>query len=347
MQRIPATIITGFLGSGKTSLLRHVLEQSQGKRIALLINEFGDMGVDGELLASCDSASCRKEDIIELANGCICCTVAEDFLPAMQKILAQEPNVDHIIIETSGLALPKPLVKAFTWPDVRTRTTVDGVITVLDAAALAQGRVADSLAALEQQREQDEELDHDNPIEELFEEQLLCADMVVLNKMDLVEDRNQEQLLAKLRPMIRQGVPIIESRNAQVDPAILLGLDAQAEDDLDARPSHHDDGHEHDHQDFVSIVVDLPQLSDPAPLLEAVAKIYTLTELYRVKGFVAIKDKGMRMVIQAAGPRVEASFDRQWREAELQSTRLVVIGDHDFDQDLVRKTLLQAAKSGA
>ncbi len=185
--RIPATIVTGFLGAGKTTLIRHLLENAGGRRIALIVNEFGDVGFDGQVLSDCGSEACGADDIIELANGCICCTVADDFLPAMEAILARAEPPDHIIIETSGLALPQPLVKAFAWPTVKPRLTVDGVVTVIDATAVAEGRVASDEAKLAEQRAKDLSLDHDDPVEELFEDQLRCADLIVISKTDLVD----------------------------------------------------------------------------------------------------------------------------------------------------------------
>src|SRR5271169_4690747 len=186
MAKIPATIITGFLGAGKTSLVRHLVEHAQGRRIALLINEFGELGIDRELLLGCGIQGCRPEDVVELANGCICCTVAEDFLPTLEKLLDRPDPPDHILIETSGLALPKPLVQAFAWPEVKARVTVDGVIAVVDAAAVSAGRFATDPAALAAQRAADPSVDHDNPLEEVFEDQLAAADLVVLNKTDLL-----------------------------------------------------------------------------------------------------------------------------------------------------------------
>ena len=141
--KIPATVITGFLGAGKTSLIRHVLKTANGRRLALIINEFGDLGVDGEILKGCGDEACTEDDIVELANGCICCTVADDFIPTIEALLSRPEPPDHIVIETSGLALPKPLLQAFSWPEIRTRVTVDGVIAVLDGAAIDDGRFAD------------------------------------------------------------------------------------------------------------------------------------------------------------------------------------------------------------
>ena len=179
--KIPATVITGFLGAGKTTVIRHLLANAGGKRIALIINEFGDLGIDRELVTGCGIEGCEDDNVLELANGCICCTVADDFLPTMEQLLDREDPPEHIVIETSGLALPKPLVRAFNWPEIRSRVTVDGVVAVVDAPAVAEGRFADDPDAVQAMREADEMLDHENPLEEVFEDQLLCADMVLLN----------------------------------------------------------------------------------------------------------------------------------------------------------------------
>src|SRR5215467_10572207 len=187
MQRIPATIITGFLGAGKTSLVRHLLANAAGHKLAVIVNEFGELGIDREVLLGCGDETCTEEDIVELANGCLCCTVADDFLPTLTRLVERDTPPDHIVIETSGLALPKPLVQAFAWPEIRARTTVDGVLTVIDAGAVVAGRFADDPDAVARQRAADPALAHDNPLEEVFTDQLACADLVVLNKTDLID----------------------------------------------------------------------------------------------------------------------------------------------------------------
>src|SRR6201993_1502075 len=196
--RVPCTIVTGFLGAGKTTLIRHVLTHANGRRLAVVVNEFGDIGIDGEILKGCGDESCPQENIVELANGCLCCTVADDFVPALDTILARTPAVEHIVIETSGLALPKPLVQAFHWPSIKSRVTVDGVVAVVDGAALAAGRVADDMAALAAQRSAEGALDHDDPVEEVFEDQIACADLVVLNKCDLLDKGGMEKAQAAM-----------------------------------------------------------------------------------------------------------------------------------------------------
>ncbi|MEM8649062.1 MAG: cobalamin biosynthesis protein CobW, partial [Pseudomonadota bacterium] len=208
-QKIPATVITGFLGAGKTTLIRHMLQTANGKRIALIINEFGDLGVDGDVLKGCGDETCTEDDIVELNNGCICCTVADDFVPTIEKLLEREDRPDHIVIETSGLALPQPLVNAFNWPEIREQVTVDGVVTVVDSRAVADGRFADDIDRVNAQREEDEALDHESPLEELFEDQLTCADMIVFNKADLVEGDVLEKVQLDVGNKIPRSVKLI------------------------------------------------------------------------------------------------------------------------------------------
>jgi len=332
-QRIPATVVTGFLGAGKTSLIRHMIERNDGRRLAFLINEFGDLGIDRELLLGCGIEGCGEEDVVELANGCICCTVADDFLPSIEKILDRPDPPEHILIETSGLALPKPLVKAFSWPEVRARVTVDGVITVVDAHALAAGRFADDEAAVQAQREADPALDHENPLEEVFEDQLLCADMVILNKTDLLDAETVRRLEAEMARSLRPGVRFVHAQNAAVDPAVLLGLNAKAEDDLDARKSHHDGAaDDHDHDDFESFTLRLGAIDDAAALEARLIRAIEAHDVLRVKGFIDRPGVERREVVQGVGPRLQRYFDRAWKPGEERRTEIVVIGRTGLDR---------------
>ncbi len=323
--KIPATIVTGFLGAGKTTLLRHLIAASRGRRFALLINEFGDIGIDKAIVEGCGDAACT-EDIIELANGCICCTVAEDFLPAMQKLLAAPQPPDHILIETSGLALPKPLIQAFLWPDVRPRVTVDGVIAVIDAPALLAGRFAPEAVGANTPRAA-----HDDPIEELFEDQLAAADLVLLNKSDLLAAAERAAAEALIRAKARPAVKILQIAHGRVAPEILLGLALAAEDDLADRPSHHDGEADHDHDEFESFTLSFAEVPTPDALAERVRHAAAAHDILRVKGFVAVAGKAMRLVLQGVGARVQHYYDRDWAPQEPRRSRLVVIGRAGLD----------------
>lgn len=340
-EKIPATIITGFLGAGKTTLIRHVLANANGRKLALIINEFGDVGVDGEILKACGNDSCGEEDIIELANGCICCTVADDFVPTMTKLLTRADKPDHIIIETSGLALPQPLVRAFNWPDIKSQVTVDGVLTVVDGKALSEGRFADDEAALAAQRAEDPNLDHENPIEELFEDQLNAADMVILNKSDLLSEDERRATTEELKGLLRPSTRLVPAQNGVVDLSVLLGVNGRAEDDMHNRLSHHEmEGEEqHDHDDFVTFIVELPGQQDRATLLRAVEKTIAAHDILRIKGFADVAGSASRLLLQAVGPRLSSYFDRSWQDGEPRATRLVVIGEKHMDRKAIEASL--------
>ncbi|MFO7477164.1 MAG: cobalamin biosynthesis protein CobW [Methyloceanibacter sp.] len=339
LARVPCTIVTGFLGSGKTTLIRHVLANANGRRLAVIVNEFGDVGIDGEILKGCGDAACPEDNIVELANGCLCCTVADEFVPALDQILAREPRVEHIVIETSGLALPKPLVQAFHWPAIKARVTVDGVVAVVDGAALAGGRVSADLEALIAQRAGDSALDHDNPIEEVFEDQIACADLVVLNKRDLLDEAGLDRAMAAVASALPRSVRIVSVAEGKVDPAALLGLGVGTEDDIENRKTHHDDELDHDHDDFDSFVVPLPEIADPGAIAARITQVAATHNVLRMKGFVPVAGKKMRLLIQAVGPRVSHYYDRPWRPDEARQGSLVVIGLKGLDRDAVVSTL--------
>lgn len=341
LARVPCTIVTGFLGSGKTTLIRHVLANANGRRLAVIVNEFGDVGIDGEILKGCGDSACPEENIVELANGCLCCTVADEFVPALDQILAREPAVEHIVIETSGLALPKPLVQAFHWPAIKTRVTVDGVIAVVDGAALADGQVTADLEALSAQRAADSALDHDDPIEEVFGDQIACADLVVLNKRDLLDAAGLDKALATVQGALPRAVRIVSVAEGKVDPAALLGLGVGTEDDIESRKTRHDDELDHDHDDFDSFVVPLPEIGDPDTLARRIAAVAETHNVLRMKGFVPVAGKRLRLLIQAVGPRVSHYYDRPWGAGEPQQGNLVVIGLKGLDRDAVGKALVE------
>jgi cobalamin biosynthesis protein CobW len=348
--RIPVTVVTGFLGAGKTTLVRHLLAHAGGKRIALIINEFGELGVDREVLLGCGDETCREEDMIELSNGCICCTVAEDFIPAMQQLIERDDRPDHIVIETSGLALPQPLLRAFNWPEIKSAVTIDGVVTLADAAALRDGRFASDEAAVEARRREDRMLDHETPLGELFKDQLIAADLVVVTKTDLVDDADLASVEAGLRDAMRPGTGILRAANGHVDVAALLGLGLATEDRLAGRESLHEldhggEGHEHD--DFDSFVVTLPATASRDILLAAIERTIRDHDVLRLKGFAALPGAPSRLAIQAVGPRVNAWFDRPWRAGEARETALVAIGESPLDRAAITASLMSAAAAAA
>jgi cobalamin biosynthesis protein CobW len=342
MPKIPTTVITGFLGAGKTTLIRDLLESVEGTRIALIINEFGDVGVDGEILKGCGDEVCTEDDIIELANGCICCTVADDFVPTMTKLLGRPNPPDHIIIETSGLALPQPLIRAFNWPEIKARVTVDGVVTLVDGPAYAEGRFADNMDALEVQRMADEGLDHEVPMQELFNDQLNCADLVLLNKADLMDAASLARVSSELAALVRPGTRLIATSQGGMDAETLLGIGASAEDDMGNRLSTHEmEGEEqHDHDDFVTLSMPLAEVADREALLARIKAAIVAQDILRVKGFVSLTGAASRLLIQAVGPRIDSYFDRPWNTGEARKGALVIIGQKGLDFEAVKRAII-------
>ena len=327
--KIPVTIITGFLGSGKTTLISQLMQNPLGKRLAVIVNEFGDVGVDGQILKGCAIPNCPEENIMELANGCICCTVADDFIPTIEALMSLSAQPEHILIETSGLALPKPLLKAFDWPDIRSRITVDGVIALADAEAVASGQFAPNLAGVEAQREADNALDHQTPLSEVFEDQVACADLVLLTKADLANEADKakaKQIITNNTPL---QLPIIEVVEGQIDPRLILGLESAAENDIEQRPSHHDGAPEHNHEDFDSAIFNIAEFDSPETLVQKIEILAREHHILRVKGYAAISGKPMRLLVQAVGSRVRSQFDKMWQPDEVRNGQLVVIAEHN------------------
>ncbi|WP_323006601.1 cobalamin biosynthesis protein CobW [Pseudorhodobacter sp.] len=339
LAKIPVTVITGFLGAGKTTLIRHLMANSKGRRLAILVNEFGTVGVDGDILKSCADEDCPAENIVELANGCICCTVADDFIPTIEALMAMPVRPDHILIETSGLALPKPLLKAFDWPAIRSRITVDGVIALADAEAVAAGRFAADVAAVDAQRLADDSIDHETPLAEVFEDQISCADIILMSKADLAGPEGLAAARKLIEAQSPRKIPILEMSEGVIDPNVILGLNAAAEDDLAARPSHHDGSDDHEHEDFETVVVPMPEVGDVDALISAIERLANEQHILRVKGYVAVTGKPMRLLVQAVGARVRHQFDRPWGAGQ-RAGHLVVIAEHDhIDAAKIRQVL--------
>lgn len=336
---VPATVVTGFLGAGKTTLLRHLIENAGGRRLALIINEFGDLGIDGQVLRNCGVAGCTEDDIVELTNGCICCRVADEFVPTLERLLDRPEPPEHILIETSGLALPQPVVKAFRWGTVAGRATVGAVVTVVDGPAVRDGKLAaslDELRALQAQeaagRRAVPAADHDDPIGELFEDQLRAADLVIINKIDLLGAEERRRVEEQVRAAVGKGTRLASVIAGRLPADLIFGLANAAEGSIDEKPSHADLEREHDHDDFASFAVRLGESAGREALEARIIEAIGRFPILRLKGFAAIAGKPKRLMVQIADGRLDTSFERAWAEGEERRADLVVIGEKGLDQ---------------
>ncbi len=353
LQKIPTTVVTGFLGSGKTTLLSNILKQAAGKRIAVIVNEFGELDIDADLLRSCpleceeeNTTTVSEEGIYELANGCICCTVEEEFLPVMQQLVERRDSIDHILIETSGLALPKPLVQAFNWPGIKEYCTVDAVITVIDGPAVVDGRFAHDVDKVQAQRLADASLDHDPSLQELLDDQLSAADLVIVSKNDLLDESERQQVQQVVSHRVPSEVKTTYISNGDVDLSAIVGLESAAEERIHHVQNHHDHHHthgeEHDHaHDYFDSFVSVLDEVDSERLQVALKQLLSDFNIFRIKGFAALPGKPMRQVLQAVGKRLDVYFDRPWQPEESRKTQLVFIGK-GIDQSSIETVIQQA-----
>ena len=333
LEKIPVTILTGFLGAGKTTLIRNLILKNKSKKLAVIVNEFGDLGVDGEIVKQCSDETCPEENILELANGCICCTVADDFIPTMKSLLEGQYIPEHILIETSGLALPKPLLKAFEWPEIRSRLTVDSVLAVVDAEAVVNGIFAPQMSTELEEKQNQTYVEHETPLSEVFEDQINCSDVVLLTKPDLVKNISDARNII-IKEMER-NVPILEVQNGDIGADVILGVNAAAETDLDNRRSHHDGFDDHEHDDFDTFSITVPKILDVEKFKIVLETLIRKNDILRIKGFLRVESKPLNLLVQGVGKRLSVNFTDTKIPVE-NTGNLVFIGEKgSIDQDVI------------
>ena len=333
LEKIPVTILTGFLGAGKTTLIRNLILKNKSKKLAVIINEFGDLGVDGEIVKQCSDETCPEENILELANGCICCTVADDFIPTMKSLLEGQYIPEHILIETSGLALPKPLLKAFEWPEIRSRLTVDSVLAVVDAEAVVNGIFAPQMSNELEEKQNQTYVEHETPLSEVFEDQINCSDVVLLTKPDLVENISDARNII-IKEMER-NVPILEVQNGEIGADVILGVNAAAETDLDNRRSHHDGFDDHEHDDFDTFSITVPKILDVESFKLVLETLIRENDILRIKGFLRVESKPLNLLVQGVGKRLSVNFTDTKIPVENTGNLVFISEKGRIDQDVI------------
>ena len=363
-RRLPVTVITGFLGAGKTTVLRHLLTRS-GQRLAVMVNEFGSVGLDGDLIRSCGFCPDDEVDgrLVELNNGCLCCTVQDDFLPTMEQLLERADQLDGIVVETSGLALPRPLLQALDWPAIRSRVHVNGVVTLVDGEALAAGSPVADREALEQQRRDDPSLDHITAIDELFRDQLQAADLVLLSRADRLSPSQLDGLQSNLNAQTRPGTALLPVAHGAVDTSVVLGLEHHAGEPTDHHShdhvhDHHGHDHDHDHHDhshvaMVSGGLRLEGEFDRAALEQLLPRVVSEFQVLRLKGRVWLPGKTLPLQLQMVGPRLNSWFEAAptaaWRPGSGAGVDLVVLSLQESATATIEQALqtLQATPATA
>jgi G3E family GTPase len=298
----PVTVITGYLGSGKTTLLNRILSETHGKRYAVIVNEFGEVGIDNDLIVN------AEEEIFEMNNGCICCTVRGDLIRILGGLMRRKNRMDGIIVETTGLADPAPVAQTFfVDEDVRRQTKLDAIVTVADAKHL--------LGEIDRAPE--------------AQEQLGFADIVLLNKTDLVTADDLASVEARIRRINPYAV-IHRTERCGVDLGKVLGRDAfNLERVLEIEPGFLTEGHDHEHdEDIGSLCLTADQPLDPNRFIPWIQKVTQDigADILRMKGIIAMKDDDQRFVIQGVHMLIEGAPQRPWKFNEKRASRLVFIG---------------------
>ena len=354
-RRLPVTVVTGFLGAGKTTVLRHLLTRS-GQRLAVMVNEFGSVGLDGDLIRSCGFCPDDEVDgrLVELNNGCLCCTVQDDFLPTMEQLLERADQLDGIVVETSGLALPRPLLQALDWPAIRSRVHVNGVVTLVDGEALAAGSPVADREALEQQRREDPSLDHITAIDELFRDQLQAADLVLLSRADRLSQEQLDAVQINLQNQTRPGTALLPVAHGAVDTSVVLGLEHHSNEQVDHHHHDHDhDHHDHSHVAMVSGGLRLEGEFDRSALEDLLPRLVSELQVLRLKGRVWLPGKALPLQLQMVGPRLNSWFETApasaWRPDSGAGVDLVVLSLQETSTATIEQALqaLQATPATA
>ena len=328
-KRKPIIVVTGFLGSGKTTFLKHLIKNSN-KKFGLLINEFGDVGIDGDLIKTC--SSCNDDSIIELNNGCICCTVQEDFIPAIKTLLNQNIELDGIVIETSGLALPIPLLSALSWPEIRSSVYLEMVIGLINGESMLNGLPINNLNEIRMQYQDTQIIDHEISFDELFEEQLQASDLVLVSRSDLIEDKYFHDIKTTVKTKLNPNVPVIKCLNGEINLEYILGSNYQTQFQQTNKKFH---THDHNHIELHSKSIKCNYFLEKSEFEKEILQIIENLKILRIKGRIWIPGKLLPLQVQIVGTKVNTWYEESpndcWKPKQ-GGLEMISIG---FEKDLL------------
>ncbi len=332
-KKIPVIVVSGFLGSGKTTFLRYLLKESN-KKFGLIINEFGDVGIDGDLIKSCDKCDESEDDcVIELNNGCLCCTVQDDFVPSIKALFEFNPPIESIIIETSGLALPIPLIQALNWPEIRSSIYLDVVVGIVNGESMLNGSPINDLNKITKQYSETDKIDHNATIDELFEEQLEVSDIVLVSRSDILNDDQFDVVKHKIQGSLNSSVPVLKSKNGKIDLNYLFDFNFKKENYKEFLT----EGHDHNHVELVSDSIKLNYFLEKNDFEKEMSKILDELNILRIKGRIWIPNKSLPLQIQIVGKKINTWFeeapDNCWRPNDNAGLELVIIS---FDEKSIK-----------
>ena len=332
-KKIPVIVVSGFLGSGKTTFLRYLLKESN-KKFGLIINEFGDVGIDGDLIKSCDKCDESEDDcVIELNNGCLCCTVQDDFVPSIKALLEFNPPIESIIIETSGLALPIPLIQALNWPEIRSSIYLDVVVGIVNGESMLNGSPINDLNKITKQYNETDKIDHNATIDELFEEQLEVSDIVLVSRSDILNDDQFDVVKNKIQGSLNSSTPVLKSKNGKIDLNYLFDFNFKKETYKEFLTEEHD----HNHVELVSDSFKLNYFLEKNDFEKEMSKILDELNILRIKGRIWIPNKSLPLQIQIVGKKINTWFeeapDNCWRPNDNAGLELVIIS---FDEKSIK-----------
>ncbi len=328
-RKIPVIVVSGFLGSGKTTFLRYLLKESN-KKFGLIINEFGDVGIDGDLIKSCNKCDDSEDQcVVELNNGCLCCTVQEDFVPSIKSLIEYNPNIESIIIETSGLAMPIPLIQALNWPELKTSIYLDIVVCIVNGESMVNGSPINDLNKITNQYNETNKIDHNASIDELFEEQLEVSDIVLVSRSDLLSDNQFELIKKNLQGKLNSSTPVLKSHNGRIDLNYLFDIDFKKEN----YKSYLTEDHEHNHVELFSDSIKMNYFLGKNEFEKEMSEIIEELNILRIKGRIWIPNKSLPLQIQIVGKKIntwfEESPDKCWKPIDSAGLELVIIS---FDE---------------